>query len=77
MDGHPWLTVFSVIVFVVLLGVAVRIAWREWRPDFEAQYGEARGREFLALFLISFPAFVVVHLMDKHIRRRKTAPDDR
>lgn len=71
-NGHPWLPILSTIIFVVIFAIAVRIMWREWGPEFEDQYGEARGRQFLALFLVSFPAFVVAHLVQRllAVRRR-------
>lgn len=76
-SGQPWLPVLTGVTFVVILAIAVRIMWREWGPEFQEQYGEARGREFLALFLVSFPAFVVAHLVHARTRRRNVPPDDR
>lgn len=69
-SGLPWwLTVVSVIIVVVVLAIAVRLMWRVWEPEFRDQYGDAHGRQFLALFLTSFPAFVVAHLLFRRSQR--------
>lgn len=69
-SGQPlWLTVVSLVIFVVVFAIAARIVWSAWQPEFGDRYGDARGRRFLALFLVSFPAFVVAHLRFRRTHR--------
>lgn len=56
------LLILSGALFLLLVGIAVRIAWAHFGPDFRNRYGPERGPMFLVIFLFAFPAFVVAHL---------------
>jgi len=70
------LLVLSAALFVLLVGIAVRIAWAHFGPDFRDRYGRERGPRFLVLFLFAVPAFVVAHLATR-IGRSDEASRDR
>lgn len=56
------LLILSGALLLLLVGIAVRIAWARFGPDFRNRYGPERGPMFLVLFLLAFPAFVVADL---------------
>lgn len=76
VNGDVGLQVLSAVLFLLLVGIAVRIAWAHFGPEFRDRYGQERGPRFLVLFLFAFPAFVVVHLATRS-RRSDEATRDR
>lgn len=75
VDNDVGLLVLSGVVFIVVVGIAVRIAWTHFGLDFREPYGDDRGSVMLALFFVSFPVLVVAHLVTRRRGEKDTAHD--
>ena len=75
VDNDIGLLLLSAAVFIVVVGVAVRVAWTHFCPDFRERYGDERGPMMLAFFFVSFPVLVVAHLVARWRGDKDTARD--
>ena len=61
------------ILFYALMGLALSIVWFAFRDRFNQDYGRDRGPTMLALFLLCWPAFIIVSLVDRHRDRTRAS----